>query len=241
MKVGLIGFGRLGKLATRNLAKDTTLYVYDQVSDDSAIQRLGAKAASLKECCECPIVLLMVPISELKNLLEEMSPFIKENTLVVDVCSVKSYPIQWMEESLPSNTYLLGTHPMFGPDSAESSLYGHKIVLCPKRIEKEQLEQIKGYLEGHGLKVIIETAEEHDKQVAQSLLLTHFIGRTLIDFKASELAIDTKGHRRLMKILQTVENDSWQLFLDMNKYNPFAKEIRENFMSSMSKINSSVS
>jgi len=43
-----------------------------------------------------------------------------------------------------------------------------------------------------------------------------------------------------MKILETVENDSWQLFLDMNKYNPYAKVTRDRFLKSMNDINSKV-
>lgn len=240
MNVGIIGFGRLGKLAAKNLAKDTHLMIFDPHSDPQEIKNIGAHPATLKEVCLAQIVLPMVPISALKELLKEISPLLKKDTLVVDVCSVKTLPLQWMEEELPQNVLILGTHPMFGPDSAKNSLYGHKIVLCPRRIKKEMFENITYYLESHGLKAINVTGEEHDKQVAKSLLLTHFIGRTLIDFDASELTIDTKGYRRLMKILETVENDTWQLFEDMNKYNPFAKETRDRFIASVESINKKV-
>jgi hypothetical protein len=33
----------------------------------------------------------------------------------VDVCSVKERPIRWMQELLPEDVDILGTHPMFGP------------------------------------------------------------------------------------------------------------------------------
>ena len=39
-----------------------------------------------------------------------------------------------------------------------------------------------------------------------------------------------------MKILGTVENDSWQLFEDMNQFNPYAKEVRESFVTSLKNI-----
>ena len=66
--------------------------------------------------------------------------------------------------------------------------------------------------------------------------MTHFIGRSLADFGAAELDIDTEGYKRLRHILGVVENDSWQLFLDMHRYNPYARAIREKFMASMKKI-----
>ena len=39
-----------------------------------------------------------------------------------------------------------------------------------------------------------------------------------------------------MKILGTVENDTWQLFQDMNTYNPYAKKTLKRFMASQESI-----
>ena len=52
-----------------------------------------------------------------------------------------------------------------------------------------------------------------------------------------ELKIDTEGYKRLMKILEVVKNDTWQLFEDMNHYNKHAKQTRENFIKSINEIN----
>lgn len=240
MKVGFIGFGRLGKLIAQKLGQDADLLIYDINDFSKEIKELGATPASLEEVCQCPAIIPFVPMSALKDLLEEMTKHIRPDALVIDVCSVKSEPVKWMKAKLPQSVSLLGTHPMFGPDSAKNTLYGSKIVLCPVRIDPTVLKNISAYLEGHGLKVIEATPEDHDKQIAHSLLLTHFIGRTLMDFGAESLDIDTKGYRRLMKILETVENDSWQLFEDMNKYNPYADETRADFIKSLDNINKKV-
>ncbi len=241
MKIGLIGFGRLGKLIANRLIQDADVYIYDVEDFTSEIQSIGAMPSTLAEVCECPIVIPFVPMSVFQDVLKEMAPHLKEGTLVIDVCSVKSKPVEWMKDILPDHVSLLGTHPMFGPDSAKNTLYGAKIVLTPVRIGDEAFNNIKLYLEDHGLKVIESTPQEHDKQIAHSLLLTHFLGRTLMDFGAESLEIDTKGYRRLMKILQTVENDSWQLFEDMNRYNPYAKETRIEFINSLNNIHKKVS
>jgi prephenate dehydrogenase len=240
MKVGMIGFGRLGKLIAKNLAQDTDLVIYDIEDYKREISSLGAKAGTLEEVCSCPVVIPFVPMSALEDLLKEMAPLLSSNSLVIDVCSVKSLPVEWMKEHLPDSIEILGTHPMFGPDSARNTLFGCKIVLCPVRIKEEKTREIRAYLETHGLKVIEATPEEHDKQIAHSLLLTHFIGRSLMEFEAKSLDIDTKGYRRLMKILETVENDTWQLFEDMNRYNPYAEETRKDFMNSLRTIDQKV-
>lgn len=241
MKIGLIGFGRLGKLIAARLVQDAEVLIYDIENYEKEIEDLGATPSTLEKVCSCPMLIPFVPMSAFQNVLKQIAPHLKEETLVIDVCSVKSKPVQWMKEILPDHVSILGTHPMFGPDSARNTLYGAKIVLTPVRIEDEVLKNIKSYLGDHGLKVIESTPEEHDKQIAHSLLLTHFLGRTLMDFGAESLEIDTKGYRRLMKILQTVENDSWQLFEDMNRYNPYAEETRLDFIKSLNNIHQKVS
>lgn len=240
MKVGIIGFGRLGKLITKYIAQDADVVVFEKFPTDSTesdIKSLGAAVGTLEEACDCPVVIPFVPISEFENTIKEMIPHLKEGTLVADVCSVKKHPIEVMEKNLPEGVQILGTHPMFGPDSAKDSLFGCKIVVCNVRMEDKLYADIVNYLNNHGLKVIEASADKHDEEISHSLLLTHFIGRTLMDLGTEKLAIDTKGYRRLMKILQTVENDSWQLFVDMNKYNPYSEETRKEFLESLNRVN----
>lgn len=240
MKVGIVGLGRLGRLLAQHLGQDADCLVYDLHLDEKICKKLKVRPSSLEEVCQCPIILPIVPISEMEKLLEQMAPHIAADSLIVDVCSVKTLPVKWMQEKLPESVQILGTHPMFGPDSAKQTLYGSKIVVCPVRIEQEHFKNICSYLEVHGLKVIHCTPEEHDQQISESLLLTHFIGRGLIEIEAKPLDVDTKGHRRLIKILETVENDTWQLFQDMNRFNPFANNIRERFLEALKKVDSKV-
>ena len=231
MKIGIIGFGRLGKLIAKNLAQDFDLLIYDKVDYAGEITKIGATSADLKKICsECKIIIPFVPISSFESLIKEIAPDILPDTLIIDVCSVKIHPIEVMKKYLSEDIQILGTHPMFGPDSAKTTLMGSKIVLCKERISEENYQNIKQYLEKFGLKVIEATADRHDEDISSSLLLTHFLGRTLMDFKASDLEIDTAGYRRLMKILSTVENDTWQLFEDMNHYNPHARKTIERFL-----------
>ena len=234
MKIALIGHGRLGTLLAKNIVQDFDLGIFDK----NKITNLpkGATQISLSELKNYQIVLLCLPINQIKNFCQEIKNQLHENTLVIDTCSVKEYPLEQMKDILPDNCSLLGTHPMFGPDSAKKTLWGSKIVLCPERIDQDQLRNIQNYLEGHGLKVIITSAKNHDQEIAQSLALTHFIGRGLIDYQATELEIDTKGHRRLMKILETVENDTIELFKDMNFYNSFARMGRKKFIEKLIEI-----
>jgi len=228
MNVGLIGYGRLGKLIAKYIGRDFNLKIYDQQDIESS--------SSLNEVINSKIIILSVPISEIENVLKKIAPEVKENTLIVDTCSVKEWPIEKMLQYLPQNVSILGTHPMFGPDSVKDTLFGTKLVICPVRIEQEKIDSISHYLTNQGIHLIETTPEEHDRQISTSLFLSHFIGKGLLEFGATEQKIDTKGHRRLLRILGTVENDSDQLFKDMNKYNRFSKQAVNKFLGSLNNV-----
>jgi prephenate dehydrogenase len=234
--IGIIGFGRFGKLTARYLSEDFEVVVYSRHDRSADIERAGAKPASLETVCTQEMVLLSVPISEIKGVLERIRPILKESALVIDVCSVKVYPTRWMTDILPQTVSILPTHPMFGPDSAADSLTGRKIFLCKERISDTLYHKIKSYLSSKGLVIIETTPDDHDRQIAVSLSLTHFIGRSLSEFDAVALDIDTEGYKRLLHILDVVEHDTWQLFYDMHRYNPYARENRLAFMNAMEKI-----
>lgn len=234
--IGIIGFGRFGKLTTRYLAAEFEVAVYHRRDKSKEIRDLGAQAASLETVCRQKIVIPCVPISGFKQILADIAPLLRPDALVVDVCSVKEFPVRLMTDILPATVSILATHPMFGPDSASDSLQGRKICLCQVRIAQDKYQVIKAWLSAKGLVVIEATPQQHDEQIATSLSLTHFIGRTLSELGAKQLDIDTEGYQRLLRILEVVERDTWQLFLDMHHYNSYAKEKRVAFMDVMREI-----
>ena len=234
--IGIIGYGRFGKLAARYLAQDFDALVFNPTDKSAEIKESGARAAPLRSVCQQKVVILCVPISTLKDVLAEIGPLLKKDGIVVDVCSVKVYPVQWMEALLPESVSILATHPIFGPDSASDSLQGRKIFLSPIRIGQKPYQKIKSYLASKGLEILESTPADHDEQIAISLALTHFIGRTLSEFGATQLDIDSEGYKRLLHILDVVQHDTWQLFYDMHHYNPYAQEKRAALMQAMQKI-----
>ena len=234
--IGIIGFGRFGRLMAGYMAGDFTVKVFNRSDKSAEIAEAGAISTSLEEVCRQKVVILSVPISTMQKMLGQIAQLLRPDAMVVDVCSVKVYPTRWMLETLPQSVSLLGTHPMFGPDSAAESLHDRKIVLCNVRTDDTRYQEVKKYLTGKGLNVIDTTPEEHDRQIAVSLSLTHFIGRSLEEFGAHELIIDTEGYKRLLHILGVVTHDTWQLFMDMHRYNPYARENRQAFTAAMARL-----
>lgn len=235
--IGIIGFGRFGELTARYLSRDFEVWVNTRSQKEQQIEAAGAKVGSLEKICQQKIVIICVPISKIIATLKRIAPLLKEGVIVVDVCSVKVEPEKWMLSYLPEYVEILPTHPMFGPDSAAHSVEGRKIVLCSGRINQTPYAKIKAYLERKKLVIIETTADDHDRQIARSLCLTHFVGRSLARLGAVRLDIDTEGYNRLLHILGVVEHDTWQLFEDINHYNPYARKERLAFMEAMQDVN----
>lgn len=234
--IGVIGFGRFGRLATRYLSEDFSVVVHDPTATAETVAAGGGESVSFEVACGQDMVLLCVPISRLQTVLAAMAAHLNPPTLVVDVCSVKSLPAAWMREQLPPGVEFLATHPMFGPDSAADTLVGHKIAVCPNGVAPERYRYALAYLKKKGLRVIETTPEDHDRQIAVTLALTHFIGRGLERFGAVDFPIDTDGYQRLRHILGVVGHDTWQLFEDMHRFNPYAAEVRRRFLAAMTGI-----
>jgi len=233
-EIGLIGFGRFGRLAAGYLSENFKVCVFNKDNYKSNLKNIIF--SKLEDVCKKEVIMLAVPISDLNEILKKIRNLVKKDALIIDVCAVKEYPVKLMQKMLSKNTQILATHPLFGPDSASGSLVGRKIVLCRTRINDKLYNEVKSFLKGKGLVVIESTPKEHDEQIAKSLALTHFIGRALIEMKAANAAIDTQGYKNLIKIINTVQNDTIQLFQDMNHYNKYAKKVRDDFITSVNTV-----
>ncbi|MHC4664250.1 MAG: prephenate dehydrogenase/arogenate dehydrogenase family protein [Planctomycetota bacterium] len=229
MKTGIIGYGRFGKLAADYLSRFTDVSIYDKYVEFEG-------AAGLEEICGCDAVILCVPISGLEETLQAVKHLLRPGVLVADVCSVKMYPVRLMREILPNHAEILGTHPLFGPDSFTGGARGRKIVFCKTRIREEKYRQVTGFFARKGFEILHKTPEEHDRAAAVSLNIPHLIGRALKEFGASSHEIDTAGYRALLEVMETSHHDTWQLFKDMNLFNPFAGEAIESFRKAIESV-----
>jgi prephenate dehydrogenase len=233
--MGIVGFGRFGRFAASHLRNYFDLSVFDRDDRLAEAQEIGVRIEPLQKVAKSSIVLLCVPISQIRSVLMEIVPHLVENSLVVDTCSVKGYPVFQMETILPSHVEILGTHPLFGPDSAARGLQGKKIVLCPIRIR--DLSTVKSFLNRLGLNVLISSPQNHDRLMASTQVIVQFLGRAFLEIGLTRQDMATPGYETLINILDVVQNDTWELFRDLQTFNRFAKEMREKLIDSLTTVN----
>ena len=117
------------------------------------------------------ILIVSVPINNTPQVIEEVAPFMRKGSLMVDVTSIKEEPLEAMEKYLPHNVEYIPTHPIFGPRTVE--LDNQVIVLTPTRKEK-WYGKVYDYLKARNMRIIETTAEHHDYMMSVVQVLTHF-------------------------------------------------------------------
>lgn len=226
MTIGIIGYGRFGQILTKHISK---LIPQDQIQVSSRKGRLslprGISQVSFKTATASDVVIPCVPISQFESVIKAIKPHLKPNALVVDVCTVKSHPVKIMKRHLPKTVSILATHPMWGPDSAKASLKNLTTVVCPIRTPESLIPLIKTRAQGLNHRVVIMSPKRHDQLLAKSQALTHLYGRLNEQLGIKSTSIDTSGFKQLLKIQSFVVNDTKQLFQDMFRYNPYAKNL----------------
>ena len=77
---------------------------------------------------------------------------------------------------------------------------------------------------------------DHDREAAFTQGVTHYLGRVLSDFGVRGSPIGTVGYQKLLEIVEQTCNDPWQLFLDLQRYNPHTREMRARLESSLRSV-----
>ncbi len=147
---------------------------------------------------------------------------------MIDVGSVKVAPAQTMLAELPDHVDIIGTHPMFGPQSARGGVKGLKIVICP--IRGRRARPLAAFLRNRfGLDAIIATPEEHDRQAAMVQGLTHLIAKVLVEMEPLPHQMTTVSFDLLLKAVDMVRHDAPEVFYAIERMNPFVPEVRRRF------------
>ncbi len=234
MKLGVYGLGRFGAFWGGELSKIASVYGYSRNSKHDLPRSITQ--VSEEELCRCDVIVLCVAISAMQEVCRRIAPLIGPESLVMDTCSVKVYPVAVMERELKAEVEIVGTHPMFGPDSGRNGVAGLPLVYAPRRVSPARDRELRELFAGLELKLVEMTPDEHDRDAAYTQGITHFLGRVLQDLKLQPSEIATLGYTKLLEIVEQTCNDPEQLFIDLQRFNPHTHEMRESLKSSLERF-----
>ncbi len=233
--LGILGFGAFGRLMVQHLADHFDLKVFDPKLAPGTVLRGGATAVTRTEAAASATVVLAVPVREMAATVQAIAPHLRPGTLVLDVGSVKVGPVAVMMDGLPPGVDVIGTHPLFGPQSAQSGLAGLKVALCPVRGKK--LARVARFLRRTlGLETIITTPEAHDKELAVAQGLTHLIAAVLVRMEPLPERMTTVSFDLVRRAVDMVRDDSPDVLDAIERANPFAAEVRSRFFALLAEV-----
>jgi prephenate dehydrogenase len=138
MRTAVLGAGKMGVwFAKWCQSKGDTVVLADRTPAKLAKLKneLGVETADFPTAVkDADRVMICVSISSFEEIVKKIAPAVHAGQPVMDVCSIKEYPVNVMHQYL-KGALVLGTHPVFGPGS---SGVAHKAyVLTPTRPEEE--------------------------------------------------------------------------------------------------------
>jgi len=225
-KISIIGFGRFGPVLYRLLKDDFEITVYDKDAPESL--PAGAHVAGdLQAVYASDVIFYAVPIEAFEEVIASHQKYFEPRHLLIDVLSVKMHAAAVFQKYLPkTGARAILTHPLFGPDSVGESFANLTLVMDKFTADEETFDYWKKLFAKKGLNVVEMLPEEHDRMAANSQGLTHFIGRLLDEYGFEPSPIDTAGAKKLLEVKEQVRHDTWQLFTNLQHYNPFTKDMR---------------
>lgn len=221
--VGIIGFGSFGQFMAEQLDTHCSVSVY------SASGKQNKWTASLEEVAQTDFVILAIPLDAYDTMLKQLKPLLREDTVIVDVCSVKEQPMKIINQVLP-NQPAVATHPLFGPESAANTIKDHVLVLCPDASDATALAIVERFASKLGLQLRRMSTEEHDREMAVVQGLTFFIARVLDEFRLHKQTLSTASFEKLLSLARLEEHHSDDLFYTIQVGNHYTQATRKKFL-----------
>ncbi len=239
MRTAVLGAGKMGVWFARFCKeKGDTVVLADRKPEKLAKLKdeLGVEVADFPAAVkEADRVLICVSISSFEETVKKIADSVHKGQPVMDVCSIKEYPVQVMHEYL-KDALVLGTHPVFGPGS---NGVAHKAyVLTPTMPEEETYAlQYQKWLEKEGANVFVMTPAKHDELMSIILGFAHFVGlaacETLLEqpgfVESKKLAGTT--YRMLFTLAEAVAMETPDLYANVQTKLAGMDKIEEKFIS----------
>ncbi len=222
--VGIIGYGNFGAFVRELLQRFAPEVSVKVFTPEKAVD--GKTFFSREEVAVCDAVLFAVPIREYESALKDTVPLMKQEGVIVDVATVKMHTVELVKKYSSGRPYI-ATHPMFGPESyakRNKDVANFRIVIAEHTLPADEHSQLVDFLKELHFNVIEMSADRHDRNLAETLFLTHFIGQVVTQAGFVRTDIDTVSFGFLMDAVESVRADK-QLFEDVFRFNPHCAEV----------------
>ena len=239
MRVGLYGFGPFGRFLYKYLKQykfDLIISDIDKVDHSDYVKENDFFNSTVD------IIIFCNSINSFEEVIKKIKPSFFKDKLIIDVLSVKEYPYEIYQKYNITENILL-THPMFGPNSVDDNQLweNKKFVYYPINIRlHDTYISFMKFISYTKCELLLMKPCEHDKYVAESQFITHFIVKTLKELNLTDTPINTLNYDILLTMIKNIGNDSFELFQGMILKNKYTLKVMNDIIYSIFKIKNMV-
>jgi cyclohexadieny/prephenate dehydrogenase len=194
-KVCIVGLGLIGgsiglAIKRSNISNQITGYARSNSTLERAIELglVDSVKNNLQDAVNnSDLVILATPLSTFRELVEEMSPFLKKGCIITDTGSAKLTVIEDLKDILPNGVEFVPGHPIAGteesgPDAGFAELFDNRwCILTPTEDNSSNaVDLVKVFWESIGSKVEIMDPMHHDKVLAITSHIPHLIAFNIV-------------------------------------------------------------
>jgi len=238
MRIAILGAGKMGVwFAKFFFAEGYSVVVADRKQEKltKLKQELAVETADFAEAVKkADRVLICVSISAFEEIVEKISSIVRDGQIVMDICSIKDFPVETMHKHLKAGL-VLGMHPVFGPGS--TTIENKTFVLTPTNSQEEVFAaDFQEWLETRKARVFVMPPKKHDQLMSVVLGLPHFLGLVACDALLEQADYsetkDVAGttYRMLFTLAEVAALENPELFASLQLSLPELEKIENSFI-----------
>jgi prephenate dehydrogenase len=215
VQITIIGLGQIG--ASIGLALSQHKNIVSVVGHDIeiAVERAAQKKGAVetaehnlpKAVKDARIVLLALPVHQIRETLEFIAPDLMDGTVVVDTAPIKSEVAKWAKDILPEGCYYVGLVPTIGSeflndtgtglDSAKADLFSKSIFLvsAPPGAPGEAVQLVSDLVKLMDATAMLTDIIESDGLMTSAHLLPQLVSAALLN-----ATVDQPGWKDVRKL-----------------------------------------
>ena len=142
-----------------------------KVAEDIGVGYASSNSGAVQNA---DIVVVATPIEVTAEVILEVANYMKKGSTLFDIASVKKGIVEALSKAQQRGIRTISVHPLFGPGAR--GVYGKGVAIIPVGNDPELTRLISKLFEEYGAVVgVIDDAEAHDRIIASTLALPHFL------------------------------------------------------------------
>ena len=232
-QIAIIGLGLIGGSLAKALKQaDANIQIaafdYKEVLDKALSEKvIDIPLSSYKDTLNYNLIFIALPIDESLKVFKELSPLLKENQIISDLCSVKGiFAESW--ELINSKGIYIGAHPMAGKEkggfyNSDSLLFENSIFIISNDNKSNSLiDDYSRLIQKTGARITFVNPYLHDKIISKVSHLPQLLSILLVnqaDKKEEDnnfLDFGAGGFRDMTRIAAS-DYTIWEPIISSNK------------------------